>query len=108
MSRPFTQWLKGDYIDNWEEDVRSRKDKEAKECISQQTVDGLRITVKSFTELGTKLLKISVKQGFQSRPNGVLLFQTRDTKKGAMKTQPSMSSGPIQLHSYTSREGTKT
>lgn len=44
MSRPFTQWLQGDYIDNWEEDVMSRKDKEAKEnrklCISQQTLDG--------------------------------------------------------------------
>lgn len=40
----------------------SRKDKEAKEnrklCISQQTLDLLRLTVNSFTELGPKLLKI--------------------------------------------------
>ena len=50
------------YLDKWESEALSRegasKTENRKRCISQQTLEGLRITVNSFTELGPKLLQL--------------------------------------------------
>lgn len=50
-------------MEEWESEALSNKEASKKEnrkrCISQQTLEGLRITVKSFIELGPKLLQLS-------------------------------------------------
>ena len=58
------QWLKETflgYLDNWEKealsDKRLRPKQNRKKCISRETLEGLKITIKSFSELGPLLLK---------------------------------------------------